>query len=211
MYALYVDPKTKQGFGFGCHTCSDPASRTQTQKIIRNLVRQNASLYTDSLATANVYNGENTVAVINWNQMSDRNNAHIQKNVVSSRGSSTKGSITRCRPGASSPGGAGVDVKHGSYDRYLARVKGKSCSKNMLGDCNKSASYESAYYYTEYEFTVGQKVWALQTDAGPFYAAVIDSIVGDVYTIFFLVNDIPDSANPYLKSKNELLIYMCDC
>ena len=208
MYALYIDPKTKQGFGFGCHTCSDDASRTQTQKIIRNLVRQNASLYTDSLATANVYNGENTVAAINWNQMSDRNHAHIQKNIVSTRGSSTKRTITRCRPGAGSPGGTGVDVKHDSYSRYLARVKGKSCSKKMLADCNTTASYNSEYYYTEYQFAVGQKVWTQQISGdGPFYAAIIDSIVGDVYTIFL----IGDTVNPYLKSKDELLIYMCDC
>jgi hypothetical protein len=30
------------------------------------------------------------------------------------------------RPGALSPGGAGVDIKHNSYARYLARIKGKA-------------------------------------------------------------------------------------
>jgi hypothetical protein len=31
------------------------------------------------------------------------------------------------RPGSMSAGGSkGVDMKHGSYDRYLARLKGKS-------------------------------------------------------------------------------------
>jgi hypothetical protein len=29
------------------------------------------------------------------------------------------------RPGSQAPGGKGVDIKHGSYDRYLARLKGK--------------------------------------------------------------------------------------
>ena len=32
---------------------------------------------------------------------------------------------TRLRPGALSPGGTGVDIKHNSYHRYLARLKGK--------------------------------------------------------------------------------------
>jgi hypothetical protein len=29
------------------------------------------------------------------------------------------------RPGALTPGGIGCDIKHNSYDRYLAKVKGK--------------------------------------------------------------------------------------
>ncbi len=33
----------------------------------------------------------------------------------------TKRSITSLRPGAMSPGGSGVDIKHNSYDRYLNR------------------------------------------------------------------------------------------
>jgi hypothetical protein len=41
-------------------------------------------------------------------------------------GSSTKHTIVRNRPGAMSPGGVGVDIKHNSYDRYLNRLKGKS-------------------------------------------------------------------------------------
>jgi hypothetical protein len=40
------------------------------------------------------------------------------------RGNSTKSTITANRPGAMTPGGQGVDVKHGSYARYLARKKG---------------------------------------------------------------------------------------
>jgi hypothetical protein len=66
---------------------------------------------------------------VNWNQMSDRKNPHVQK-VVSASGSayggnSLKRTKTRLRPGALSPGGVGVDIKHNSYDRYLARIKGK--------------------------------------------------------------------------------------
>ena len=67
--------------------------------------------------------------------MSDRRNPHVQK-VVSGSGStygssSVKRTITRLRPGALSPGGVGVDIKHNSYDRYLARIKGKAPLRNQ--------------------------------------------------------------------------------
>jgi len=61
--------------------------------------------------------------------MSDRpipsnyNVSHI--NTVPSRGNSTKTSLTRNRPGSQAPGGKGVDIKHGNYARYLARLKGR--------------------------------------------------------------------------------------
>lgn len=57
---------------------------------------------------------------------SDRNVPHHNKSYninVPSRGSSTATSLTRNRPGSLAPGGIGVDVKHGSYQRYLAKKK----------------------------------------------------------------------------------------
>ena len=44
---------------------------------------------------------------------------------VPTRGNSLRSTITSLRPGALTPGGIGVDVKHGSYARYLALKKGK--------------------------------------------------------------------------------------
>ncbi len=61
-----------------------------------------------------------------WNQSSDRLNKHVNKNPVPSRGASTHGSITRLRPGALKPGGAGVDIKHNSYARFLNKKKGNA-------------------------------------------------------------------------------------
>jgi hypothetical protein len=61
--------------------------------------------------------------------MSDRKQPHIQVVKTGSGStygaSSTKHTITRLRPGALSPGGSGVDIKHNSYQRYLNRLKGK--------------------------------------------------------------------------------------
>jgi hypothetical protein len=48
---------------------------------------------------------------------------------VPTRGNSTRSTITGNRPGAMTPGGQGVDVKHGSYDRYLSKKKGTILSK----------------------------------------------------------------------------------
>jgi hypothetical protein len=62
-----------------------------------------------------------------WNNQSDRILPSVQRTRMSNP--RTAGS-----PGAMSPGGAGVDVKHGSYDRYLAKKKYKN-SLNKNNEC----------------------------------------------------------------------------
>ena len=125
-------------------TSNDPASQYQRQKIIQNTVRVPSSLYTMNLAGLSAYqkplntpqfveqNGSGYIAPakVNWNQMSDRPRPARQVTKVASgtsyHTSSTRHTITRLRPGAMSPGGVGVDIKHNSYDRYLNRLKGKT-------------------------------------------------------------------------------------
>ena len=99
-----------------------------TQKKIWNVVRVPSSLYTMNIAALNVVDMSGTgMNFTNWNQMSDRNLPSVQGAYrglyAPSRGNSTKTSLTRMRPGAGAPGGQGVDVKHNSYARYLARRK----------------------------------------------------------------------------------------
>jgi hypothetical protein len=106
----------------------DPASQYQTQKIIQNSVRVPSSLYTMNLGALNVYQTPLNSIKVNWNQMSDRRVPHKQPNSGNSQGSfyhgsSRKHTQTRDRPGACSPGGIGVDIKHNSYHRYLSRIK----------------------------------------------------------------------------------------
>jgi hypothetical protein len=50
---------------------------------------------------------------------------------IPTRGNSTKTSITSNKPGGMDSGGAGVDVKHGSYHRYLAKKKGILLAKPL--------------------------------------------------------------------------------
>lgn len=112
-----------------CVSCSSCTSTTAcskeiTQKRIWNQVRTPTSLYTMNVgsltsAAERLRSGPQT----NWNQRSDRQNASKQTAYVPSHGNSTRTSITRGRPGACAPAGAGVDIKHDSYARYLNRKK----------------------------------------------------------------------------------------
>ena len=81
---------------------------------VPQLVEQSGTHY---IVPANTY----------WNQMSDRARPSNQvTKVASGSTSSTRHTITRNRPGAMSPGGIGVDIKHNSYNRYLNKIKGKA-------------------------------------------------------------------------------------
>ena len=106
---------------------SSPAAQYQRLKRIQNTVRVASSLYAMNLAALSVYEKANdkTQTIlnsgstyiggggVNWNQMSDRKIPHVQKVVTANPGkSSTRYTITRMRPGAGSPGGIGVDIKH---------------------------------------------------------------------------------------------------
>jgi hypothetical protein len=108
--------------------------RTITQKRIWHTVGVPESLYLSELSAFTIVGGSDNRPTyppgVNWNQSSDRARAHLQIATVPSHGNSTKTTLTRHRPGASTPGGKGVDVKHNSYARYLARRKCRCCPVN---------------------------------------------------------------------------------
>lgn len=123
--------------GLACNGANygwDGKLRTITQKRIWNTVRVPSSLYLSELASLTVA-GRSSLGFknINWNQMSDQPTASFQNYNVPSRGNSTKTTLTRNRPGASTPGGLGVDVKHGSYARYLAKKKAGNMGTRPMG------------------------------------------------------------------------------
>jgi hypothetical protein len=125
-------------------TSNNKYNQYQRLKLIQNTVRVPSSIYTMNLAGLSVYqypkNTYQNIPIngsiyqsspgVNWNQMSDRASPHEQVVTTVSgssyRGSSTKHTIVRNRPGALSPGGIGCDIKHNSYERYLNRIKGKN-------------------------------------------------------------------------------------
>jgi hypothetical protein len=104
-----------------------------------------------SLSSANVVGDINnkpisTYRYVNWNQSSDRNKPSVQNVIVPSHGNSLHRTLTRHRPGAGSPGGVGVDIKHNSYDRYLLKKKGEIVRNHALNNItpikgNKTISY----------------------------------------------------------------------
>jgi len=150
-----LEGKDNEGF-YRCRNCNtnltsnSPATQYQIQKLIQKTVRVPQSLFTMNLGALSGYQRPLTqyqyvdingavypvAPGVNWNQMSDRREPHIQTVVTSSGsaygGNSTKRSLVRNRPGEMSPGGTGVDIKHNSYDRYLNRLKGKKPLKRGL-------------------------------------------------------------------------------
>lgn len=102
---------------------NDPSTQYYRQKIIQNTVRVSSSLYTMNLGALNAYQfPKRENGGVNWNQMSDRREPHVQQ---FKSGSNSSAVWRRVGPGSMSPGGAGVDVKHNSYERYLNRLKGR--------------------------------------------------------------------------------------
>jgi len=114
-----------------CNNCNEDGcnavAASTTQRRIQNTVRVSQSEYLENLAGLNVYVAPIAkYGLVNWNQGSDRAEpGKVMRNVPSYGASSTKTSITRMRPGSCSAAGQGVDIKHGSYARYLARIKGR--------------------------------------------------------------------------------------
>lgn len=220
----------------GCYknlSSNDPATIYQRQKIIQNVVRINSSLYTMNLAGLNVYQEpSNTYQIIeqagasyvvppklNWNQMSDR--ARPSNQVIKTGSGSTYGSnsLKRTkvsnRPGAMSPGGVGVDIKHNSYERYLNRIKGKGLLKqgqkeikgNMTGgkdnkmgiitgcECsnnktnlyvNNISEFNNVMYNINYLFKAGQTVLVRKNKyENKWYKGKIVDIIESIYLIDF--------------------------
>ena len=116
----------------GCSNCDcniPLGSSNANQKRIWKSARVDSSLYTMNLAALTVVGDINNAPIIansalgvNWNQSSDRVKPGIETAYVPRN-------RTRHRPGgagAAGPQARGVDVKHNSYARYLARLKGKA-------------------------------------------------------------------------------------
>lgn len=133
-----------------CNThCINNSSfyKLATERKIKNLSRMSGSQFMDayvSLVVAqNVVQQSQPVALTNvtstWgspNYLRGQSDRALPSNSskfinVPTRGSSTRTTITSNKPGGMDPGGSGVDVKHGSYARYLAKKKGIHFAKRL--------------------------------------------------------------------------------
>lgn len=115
-------------------TSNTPANQYQILKLIQNTVRVPASLYVSNLGPLNAYKKpisapDDGFHGVCWNQMSDRPVPSVQRATIPTGFANSlnnrHNSVTSSRPGCQTPGGAGCDIKHNSYDRYLNRLKGK--------------------------------------------------------------------------------------
>lgn len=121
-YSVNVGANVRCG---SCVASSDVA--LVTQKRLWKQVRVPTSLYTTNLsAFTGAYSRMKSGTSVNWHQMSDRSVAAKQVVITPTRGNSLRASLTSDRPGAGSPGGTGVDLKHDSYSRYLNRKKARN-------------------------------------------------------------------------------------
>ena len=143
-----------------CNNCNEDGcnavAASATQRRIQNTVRVSQSEYLENLAGLNVYVAPIAkYGLVNWNQGSDRAEpGKVMRNVPSYGASSTKTSITRMRPGSCSAAGEGVDIKHGSYARYLARIKGRGPYRTQTGSVpavegNKTKKFGIAYSHRD--------------------------------------------------------------
>ena len=110
--------------------CSTKFKELNIQKQIQNQVRIHESQLIDAISSA--YIGFDFFQNYNKNiagsqNMSDRVIPHLQTGYIGRKGgykgNSVKYSITSHKPGSTGPAGVGVDVKHGSYARYLGKLK----------------------------------------------------------------------------------------
>lgn len=91
----------------------------------------------------------------NLRNQSDRALSHtLKNNNVPTRGNSLKSSITSNRPGSMKPGGTGVDVKHGSYARYLGKIKANNIAVNSDGKSDVSVNSKNINDNKLYRFTI---------------------------------------------------------
>ena len=106
------------------------SNEIHTQQLIQKTVSVEQSLYSMIKGSFNIYDFSRQTK-LNWNQSSDRNEKHKTKINIPRH-------LTRLKPGKLSAAGAGVDVKHGSYNRYLAQKKQKSIrqDKNVTTNIN---------------------------------------------------------------------------
>ena len=125
-----------------CKGCN-PINKKNIEKQIQNQVGVSESQMIDVKSAITI--GSDYLALpanltnYPFKNMSDRRNAHFTlNNNVPTRGNSVRSSVTSNKPGSMAPGGKGVDVKHGSYARYLGKLK----SKNIISNENmESVSY----------------------------------------------------------------------
>lgn len=142
-----------------CKSCSTGSSinKENIEKIIQNQVRVSQSQLLDvkgsiTIGADYLDNSNNQYISYPFKNMSDRRVPHgLLYTNVPTRGNSIRSSITSNRPGSMAPPGKGVDVKHGSYYRYLGKLKASHLSrseKNIIFDNDIRVNNNKQYRFS---------------------------------------------------------------
>ena len=150
--------------------CNSNLCKEQTLKIKEAKIQNQVSVSQNhmlSVVTAFTIRGNKDNATTSKNgsmiwgnsnslrNQSDRALPHFPKNNnVPTRGNSLNSSITSNRPGSLKPGGTGVDVKHGSYARYLGKIKANNISVQSDGKSNIPVNSKNINNNKLYRFTI---------------------------------------------------------
>lgn len=112
------------------YVCITPRPLQNQQRIWRQ-VRTSADMYTANMSAVVAAKAQMPLAKPLTLPLAK------QIVVVPSHGNSVRATLTRARPGASSPGGEGVNKKHDSYARYLSKRKAAQWGKvdNQTPNC----------------------------------------------------------------------------
>lgn len=132
-----------------CKACRsgicDGCDEVVVQKRIWKQVNVPSSQHTSVLSASVANSNSADYPSLNWNQSSNNSVPSIQIVYTPSRGNSTRSTVTSIRPGALSPGGEGIDIKHNSYARYFSRINSQSlatCISSLMPLYgNKTANY----------------------------------------------------------------------
>ena len=123
---------------------------------------QRLDVYAAFTSSSKLLTGSKRYGIFNYphQNLSDRiAAAKPTNNNVPTRGNSVKSSVTSNRPGSMVPGGAGVDVKHDSYARYLGKIKASNIISNKKGPFNtqevgNGARLRPAINNKQYRFSI---------------------------------------------------------
>lgn len=123
----------------GCRTCISGINTIDNSFIIQKIIQHQtgvaSSTYNNNLVPFQVTRGQEYYikqgrpgfAKVSSDRLQSSNSL-LNKNIriIHRNTSSLQGSRTALRPGSLAPGGIGVDIKHNSYDRHLAKLKAKN-------------------------------------------------------------------------------------
>ncbi len=112
-----------------CPTLHTAEAHNATLKRMQQTTQTDASRYTAALKALASVAPVPLDPRIRWNNLSDRwipsvASAGVVPTAYNTQLNHRRYSVTSSRPGGQQPGGVGCDIKHGSYERYLNRLKG---------------------------------------------------------------------------------------